>query len=447
MKLVASALDFTALHDALFASAPDEGAAFLTTEPDNGTLRLRSFKVFAADEIDGSAYGHISIKEDVQVHELAAIKRRGGAVVEVHTHPGSREFVEFSHYDDEELPRFAQYIQNKLVGQPFGALVLGEFGYAGRAWTATRKEEPLELHLVGEHNTLPGWAQLSDLPEAAPSRYDRQVRALGPAAQHRIASLRVAIVGLGGTGSQVVQQLAHLGVRNFVLIEDDRVEETNLSRLAGGKWWDARLRRPKVVVARRTIRGLAPRAHVEAPGSLRNAAALSALTTADIILGCVDNDGARLILAELAAAFLIPYLDLGVGVEEIGATNSAMVGGRIAFYIPGGPCICCADELDLVEAAEDLETTGAREIRVQRGYARDRAVEPSLMPLNTVVVGLGMIELLAYVAGVRSVRPFARYDAVSGTITRIRVQVNGDCPVCQPAFAGGSRQQLERYAV
>src|SRR5438132_32011 len=67
-------------------------------------------------------------------------------------------------------------------------------------------------------------------------RFDRQVRAPGPTGQARLRALRVAIVGLGGTGSQVVQQLAHLGVRSFVLIEDDRVEESNLPRLAGATW-------------------------------------------------------------------------------------------------------------------------------------------------------------------------------------------------------------------
>jgi hypothetical protein len=447
MKLLAAASQYAALYQALFDAAPAESAAFLTVEPDGDLLRLRSFKIFDPTEIDGSAYGHISISEDVHVRELASIKRARAAVVEVHTHPGSHDGVGFSHYDDEELPRFARYVQNKLAGQPFGALVLGESGYAGRAWTADRQQAPLELELVGEQSMIPDWAQPNESSAAPSSRYDRQVRALGTTAQHRIAELRVAVVGLGGTGSQVVQQLVHLGVRDFLLIEDDRVEETNLPRLAGARWWDSRLSRSKVYVARRMIRGLAPRATIDAPGSLRSSASLDALCSADVILGCVDNDGARLILAEFAAAYLIPYLDLGVGIEEIRDASSAAIGGRVAFYVPGGACICCADELDLEEAAEDLETEALHEIRVQRGYARDRAVEPSLMPLNTATVGLGMMELLAYIAGYRPVRPFFRYDALTGATVPSRVVVNLDCPVCQPAFARGPRQHVERYAI
>jgi molybdopterin-synthase adenylyltransferase len=447
MKLVVSAIDFASLQRALFVSAPAEGAAFLTVEPEDDLLRLRSYRVFTPEDIDGSAYGHIVINEDAQVRALAEVKRAKAAAVEVHTHPGSDSTVDFSHYDDEELPAFARYVQNKLVGQPFGALVLGEAGYAGRAWNVGRREETLELEIVGEYRALPVWAR-QNYRGTVPERYDRQVRALGPAGQHRIANLRVAVVGLGGTGSQVAQQLAHLGVRDFVLIDDDRVEETNLPRLAGAKWWDARLRRPKVAVARRMIRGLAPRATIDLPGTLRSSGALHALQHVDAIIGCVDNDGARLILAESAASYLTPYLDLGVGIEESGGRGSAeAIGGRVAFYIPGGPCIACADELDFDEAAEDLEVEVSRAIRIERGYARDRTVEPALMPLNTAVVGVGMIEFLAYFTGMRAVRPFFRYDAERGELVHSHVYLNEDCPVCRPAYARGGRQRLERYVL
>jgi molybdopterin/thiamine biosynthesis adenylyltransferase len=179
---------------------------------------------------------------------------------------------------------------------------------------------------------------------------------------------------------------------------------------------------------------------------LRRRSAFAALREVDLIIGCVDNEGARLVLSELAAAFLIPYLDLGVGIEgEPGGAQA--IGGRVAFCLPGGPCLACADELDFAEAAEDLETEAARRMRVERGYARDRTVEPALMPLNTTVVGLAMIEFIAFATGVRPVVPFLRYDAVAARVIPLNVSVNEDCPVCGPAKAMGSRQQIERYAL
>jgi len=440
-------MDFLGLERALFAPAPAEGAAFLRVEADGSVLRMRSYHVFQPHELDGEAYGHVTIREDVQIRELAAIKRAGCATVEVHTHPGTQHAVSFSHYDDEQLPMFARYVQNKLRGRPFGALVLGESGYAGRGWTADRNEEPLELALVGERLTLPEWSvpAASDLGHA--ELFDRQIRALGLDGQSRIGRLNVAVVGVGGTGSQIVQQLAHLGVQRFTLIEDDRVERSNLPRLAGARWSDPMLRRSKVAVARRTVRGISRSAKIRSTGTLRCTESLKALQEVDLIVGCVDNDGARLILGEAAAAYLIPYLDLGVGIEEQTHGFAAQIGGRIAFYVPGGPCLACADELDFDEAREDLESEAAHALRLERGYARDRRIEPALMPLNTVIAGSGMMEFLAYFTGVRAVRPFYRFDAVRSAIVGINAEIQADCPVCQPAYARGPRQQLERYAL
>lgn len=444
MELVIAAPQLQELHRRLFAFAPDEAAAFLAVEPANGRLLVRSFHVFQRGDLDNEAFGGVAVHEEAQIRELAAIKQAGHAAVEVHTHPGSGGHASFSSYDDDELPAFARYVQNKLPGRPFGALVLAEAAFAGRSWTPDRLPAALELRAVGESSAAPAWLSRSGATRIDPG-FDRQIRALGPAGQRNISALRVGVVGLGGTGSQVVQQLAHLGVRDFVLVDDDRVERTNLPRLAGAAWWDVLLRRRKTAVARRTIRRLAPRARIVTTGSLRRLESLRTLGSVDLIIGCVDNDGARLVLSELAAAHLVSYLDIGVGIE--GDSDNRAIGGRVSFYLPGGACLACADELDFAEAAEDLEAEALRRIRIDRGYARERAVEPALMPLNTVLVGAAMIELLAYATGVRHVVRFQRYDALQSRLIRQGVESNEDCPVCRPAFAMGDRHGIERYAI
>lgn len=45
---------------------------------------------------------------------------------------------------------------------------------------------------------------------------------------------RVGIICLGGGGPHVAQQLAHIGVGQYVLVDPDVIEETNLNRLVGG---------------------------------------------------------------------------------------------------------------------------------------------------------------------------------------------------------------------
>src|SRR5258708_17565196 len=61
------------------------------------------------------------------------------------------------------------------------------------------------------------------------------------------------MVGLGGGGSHVVQQLAHLGVGKFVPVDDDIIERKNLNRLLCGTAADAKVGRAKTEIAERVI--------------------------------------------------------------------------------------------------------------------------------------------------------------------------------------------------
>jgi molybdopterin/thiamine biosynthesis adenylyltransferase len=445
VRLRITASDFATLFAGVFAPAPEEGGAFLMCRPFGSDLVVRRVRLFAEGELNRDMPG-LELTDDAKVHLLVEAKRAGDAVVDVHTHPFATHQVDFSPLDLSELPAFARYVQLKLPNRPFGALVLGTEASSGIVWAAGRRET-LALNIVGQSSALASWPlQSNPRVKIDAKKFDRQVRALGVDAQSRLQNLQVGVVGLGGIGSLVIQQLAHLGVSHFVLVEDDYVEASNLPRLAGANRKDAKARTPKVSVAERVIRQLAERPQISAPGSLRTARSIAQLQTADVIVGCVDNDGARLILAELASAGLIPYLDIGVSIEEqVRATMLA--GGRSSFYLPGEACLACADEIDFQEAAEDLESEAVRSIRIQRGYARDRRVESALMPLNSSLVGQAMMEFLAYISGFRRVVPFFRYDASQQRIVSQRVNRQADCPVCGLAHAAGDAQAVSRYAI
>jgi molybdopterin/thiamine biosynthesis adenylyltransferase len=444
MELRIPATQLVRVSHQLLELAPDEGAAFLAVEPSGLNLVVRSARVFDRTELEEGEFGELSLTEAAQIDGLAEIKRGRHGLVEIHTHPGSSKKVLFSSFDNQQLPVFARYVRNKLPSRLFGAVVLGSEGYEGRSWTDLGVE-PLVINAVGERVGTPTWAVKSPKEECVNRKFDRQIRALGPDGQRAISALRVAVVGLGGTGSQIVQQLAHIGVGELILIDDDRVEASNLPRLAGATWWDALLKRRKSGVARRQVRRARRRVVVQTASDLRTRRALELLCVADLIVGCVDNDGARLVMSELAAAHLIPFLDIGVGIAHEDA--EPVIGGRIGFFVPGGPCLACADGLDFAEAAEDLESQGERVIRLNRGYAKERNVEPALMPLNTVLAGLAMTEFLAYFTGIRSVVPFSRYNFMKNQIVVQNVSKDDDCVVCGPAHGMGDNHGILRYAV
>jgi tRNA A37 threonylcarbamoyladenosine dehydratase len=59
------------------------------------------------------------------------------------------------------------------------------------------------------------------------NRFDRNERFFGKEGQEKIRASRVAIVGVGGLGTHVVQQLSLLGVGGLALIDGEEVDHTN----------------------------------------------------------------------------------------------------------------------------------------------------------------------------------------------------------------------------
>ncbi len=133
---------------------------------------------------------------------------------------------------------------------------------------------------------------------------------LGPESERIFAEARVAIVGLGGGGSHIAQQLAHLGVGHFRLIDPKAIKDRNLNRTVGATAEDVRIKTPKVKIAERTISSIRPWAEIEiAKTEWQQADHL--IRDAHIIFGCVDGYRQRMYLESAARRFCLPYIDIG----------------------------------------------------------------------------------------------------------------------------------------
>jgi len=370
----------------------------------------------------------------------------GQALIEVHNHGGVRP--RFSRADRRGFAEFAPYALGSLPGRPYAATVWGEHTIYGECFHPGGDRTPIRrITVVGDR--LRQVVSRDDDEVMLAATFDRQLPWFTSAGQRALGRLQVGVVGAGGTGSQVIQQLAYLGVRYFVLIDHDTVAPSNLNRLVTATPSDISAK--KVRLAHRLITRVAPETTVVAiDDMLQSPVALDALKGVDVIFGCVDNDGARLILNELALAYTIPYLDLGVGIDvEAGCVTEA--GGRVTVVLPGGPCLCCLGDIDAGEAQFFLSRPEDQARQIERGYVRGfDAPAPAVISLNAAVAAAAVNEFAVLVSGVRPVAPYTELDLLglgrsvrSQWLTPRRVERDPDCVQC--AITGqGDRAGLER---
>lgn len=162
---------------------------------------------------------------------------------------------------------------------------------------------------------------------------------LGEKADETLAGVRAAIVGLGGGGSHIAQQLAHLGVGHYRLVDPQCIESSNLNRLVGATADDVRQEARKIDIARRTILSIRPWAKVIAePKNWQEVDHL--IKDAHVVFGCVDGYLQRDFLEGAARRFCVPYVDIGMDVAALNDGAFAVSGQMIATH-PGGPCMRC----------------------------------------------------------------------------------------------------------
>lgn len=192
-------------------------------------------------------------------------------------------------------------------------------------------------------------------------RYKRQ-SFLGEASDAVYGACVAGVIGLGGGGSHLVQQSAHLGVGNFLLIDPDKVEESNLNRLVGATFRDVKRGTLKTSVARRLIRNINPSARIETE-SKKWQDCHRLLRGCDVLFGCLDTYRDRSELEATARRYLIPYIDIGMDVHTIG--DEFAVSGQVILSMPGEPCMRCTGFLREELLAKEAANYGAAGDRPQ----------------------------------------------------------------------------------
>jgi len=244
----------------------------------------------------------------------------------------------------------------------------------------------------------------TSLPEH-PARYQRQViyPPLGAQGQRALAQGRVLIVGVGGLGSWAADLLVRGGVGYLRLVDDDKVDLTNLHRQDLFTERDASLGRYKVDAAKDRLARINGSATVEAvvdrlgPGNIAKLA-----KDIDVILDGTDNFGARFVINDFAVKTGRPWVFAGVVGAE--AQTMTIVPGktpclRCVFDSPPPPCLdpTCRSVGVLGPAVANVAAIEALEaIKLLAGKAE--SVSPYLLKMDLWTNQLQRIDVAAAAA-------------------------------------------------
>ncbi len=275
-------------------------------------------------------------------------------------------------------------------------------------------------------------------------RYDRNIRLFGEDGQEKLRKLKVSVVGVGGLGTHIIQQLAHFGVGSIALIDFEDLDITNLNRYVGTRL--DHVGESKVHLGKLIINSIDPDIQVNPIcESLVSKNAFNSIKKSDYVFGCLDCEGARLILNELCLAYDRPYFDLS---SDINPGPPTIYGGRVCFVSDLSGCLYCLGELDIAEASLILSGPHQRD-EIQAIYGVDTRylgkTGPSVVSINGVIASLAVTEFMVDATGLRQANTLIKYYGEQSIVRKSKDKGLSDCYNCQQIRGKGDAAEVDRY--
>lgn len=238
---------------------------------------------------------------------------------------------------------------------------------------------------------------------------------VGVAGQQKLARARVALIGAGGLGAPVSLYLAAAGVGHITLIDDDRVERSNLQRQIVHA--DARVGMPKTESARIALNALNPGVRVEAVAERVDASNVERLVRDhDVVVDGADNFPVRYLLSAASLQLKFPLV--------YGAVHR--FSGQVSVFDPrraDSPCYrCLFPQPPSAEEAPNCSEAGVL------------GVLPGIVGL---LQASETLKLLLDI-GQPLVGRLLCHDALAGSFRELRLPRDPECPGCGAGavFAG-----------
>ena len=257
----------------------------------------------------------------------------------------------------------------------------------------------------------------------AGDRYSRHLLLpeVGAAGQIKLGNARVALIGAGGLGSPAALYLAAAGVGTLTLVDDDKVEKSNLQRQVLHA--DARIGMLKTESAAISLSGLNPRVRIETRNERLRAGNVESLIRGHgVVIDGADNFPTRYLLDAASRQLRIPLV--------YGAVHRFT--GQVSVFDPrrpDSPCYRCL--FPEPPAAEDAPNCA------QAGVL---GVLPGIVGL------LQASEAIKLILGIGNplVGRLLCFDALAATFRELRLPRDPQCPGCGSDAVFGGYEDVQQ---
>jgi len=284
-----------------------------------------------------------------------------------------------------------------------------------------------------------------DIPGESTEILMRQEAAFGKPFNAMLRSMRVAVVGVGGTGSSVATLLARAGVGELILIDGDSLDKTNMNRVRGYRIDDAGNNKAKTLAE--YIRNLGLNTSVSAVDKYLNESgeAVDAISSADIVFGCTDDSLGRDLMNQAVYYYAQVLIDVGltgyVDIDREGHPYLRDHRGRVSCILPEfGSCLRCQrvitdQKVQYEQAMKDHpELNDLDSETLKRDYYLIGGTEqaPGVGPFTSATADLAIASFMDLIRRYRDISPELRQDNIWFDFVHMNLHSNEpiDDPEC-----------------
>lgn len=271
---------------------------------------------------------------------------------------------------------------------------------------------------------------------------DRAIRIFGIEGQKNIESLKVGIVGVGGNGTAVAEQIVRLGIKEILLLDHASISKSNISRMHETSVLD--VGKSKSITLKKKLSRIYNDTRITAINDkVWKTESIRQLKECDIIFGCLDNTAkGRVVLDILKNAYYIPYIDMGLKICLSKDKNNFDIYGRVDLLIPGDGCLSCHKAINF----NDLNSEMYKGTQLDNEYliGMDKSVDPQIIPYNTILASASVSLLLEYINhyGRRLTNHYV-YNLLDYEI--LEKKDNELCKICKMDLGKGDELNIDEY--